>query len=95
MCNNIRGVHVKSVYPDNIGVVAKHTTPLLIRLDSISHPEFWIEIQCNTLETRGRFSNRMFRNGVHDYPMSRWLVRDSEIEVSSSGREVVIIVSLK
>lgn len=91
-----RDIRIRGVRSENVrDVTAQKLSPDCIRLDSLTYPEFWVEIRVDFMESRGRFSDELFANGANDFPRSRWLVRDREIEVCSRGREVVIVVSVE
>lgn len=94
MCIRREGIRVVCVRPSDVRDIVAIRTDSCIRLDSLSYPDFWIEICTETLHTKGRFSDQWLGSNVNNRPSSTWRVRDREIEVSSTRSGVQIIVIL-
>ena len=80
------------VLPADFHVGAVRLDSRILRLDSLSCPEFYAEIHMDTLRCRGRFSESLFEGGSVDVPVCQWIEPGRVLDVSNRHRDIVIRV---
>lgn len=87
------GIDIIDIRPETMHLGGTKLDDTLLRFDSMTYPEFYVEVDTTTLSTahsttvKGRFSDELFAGGSMTYPQSRWIVQGTELLVHSPGME--------
>lgn len=91
---------VVSVTPHGVHLGAAWQTDTVLRVDSLTYPELYVEIDTSALRddadvvVPGRFSDELFHHGSVARPRCRWTVHGRELEISSEHRDFVAVLAL-
>ena len=89
-----------TIYSNNtaFGVDCRWLSSKVLRLDMPRVLEFWTEVNIETFEAKGRFSDALFPGGAYEKPVARSVCISESmndlVEVSDQGRNVVILIQI-